>query len=205
MSYGTTKYNTKEQEHRDHITSIFGNAEDNTDFFFEQEKKEDLKCAMLAEIDSLRDILSDERVDLKRVPDVDKDSDYDLVSKVLRMLRHKNDHLRYCGFAEEFLVFGAQSLGDVFDGSRTWFGRYQPDLRGWHTHVAAKLKRVRHDTGQLVSGVMHNYNIGPGLRVLLELIPNMFMYSRMKRTQQGQPSLFCDDEMVQARNRLNDM
>jgi hypothetical protein len=96
----------------------------NLGFSFEKEKREDMKCAMLAEIDSLMGNLAEEDVDLTRIPRVDRNSSYEEVEIVLKMLRHKNDHTRYCSFAEEFLLFGAYALEELFDGKRTWFGRY---------------------------------------------------------------------------------
>lgn len=201
---GDLRTRTQEQERRAHIDSVMGVAEGTSSFSFEKEKREDMKCAMLAEIDSLMSSLAEEDVDLTRIPKVDRNSSYEEVDSVLKMLRHKNDHTRYCSFAEEFLLFGAYALEELFDGKRTWFGRYQPDLTGWHNHVNVKLKRMRHDTGQLVSGVMQDYNIGPGARVLLELVPNMVLYSKMKKQQHNQPGLFSDEEMAQVNNRLRE-
>jgi hypothetical protein len=193
-----------EQERREHIDTVMGNT-DSGGFSFEKEKREDVKCAMLAEIDSLMGSLVEEDIDLTRIPRVDRNSSYDEVEAVLKMLRHKNDHTRYCSFAEEFLLFGAYGLEELFDGKRTWFGRYQPDLTGWHNHVNIKLRRMRHDTGQLVNGVMQDYNIGPGARVLLELLPNMVLYSKMRKQQHHQPGIFNDDEMLRHQQNIRDL
>lgn len=195
-SSANSELQLRTQEHRrDHIDSVMGITSGDS-FSFEKEKREDVKCAMLAEIDSLISSLSDGDVDISRIPKVDRNSDYGEVESVLRMLRHKNDHTRYCSFAEEFMLFGAYAMEDLFDGKRTWFGRYNPDLTGWHNHVNIKLKRMRHDTGQLVSTVMQDYNIGPGLRVLLELVPNMILYSKMRKQQHSEPGLFSEEEMA---------
>jgi hypothetical protein len=196
---------TMEQERREHIDTVMGNTGVGGGFSFEKEKREDVKCAMLAEIDSLMGSLVEEDIDLTRIPRVDRNSSYDEVEAVLKMLRHKNDHTRYCSFAEEFLLFGAYGLEELFDGKRMWFGRYQPDLTGWHNHVNIKLRRMRHDTGQLVSGVMQDYNIGPGARVLLELLPNMVLYSKMRAQQHHQPGIFSDQEMQQANLNIRNL
>lgn len=205
--YGTSELAqiTQEQQRRAHIDSVMGANDTSLGFSFEKEKREDMKCAMLAEIDSLMGSLAEEDIDLTRIPRVDRNSPFEEVEVVLKMLRHKNDHTRYCSFAEEFLLFGAYGLEELFDGKRTWFGRYQPDLTGWHNHVNVKLKRMRHDTGQLVSGVMQDYNIGPGARVLLELLPNMVLYSKMRKQQHHEPGLFNDEEMLQAQNNIRNL
>lgn len=195
---------TREQERRSHIDSVMG-LDSGAEFSFEKEKREDMKHVMLAEIDALITSLADEDLDLSRIPKVDRKSEFAAIESVLKMLRHKNDHTRYCSFAEEFLLFGAYALEDLFDGKRTWFDRYQPDLTGWHNHVNVKLKRMRHDTGQIVSGVMQDYNIGPGARVLLELVPNMVLYSKMRKQQHGQPGLYSDEEMIASQNRIRNM
>lgn len=194
---------TQEQERRSHIDAVMGGA-DSSSFSFEKEKREDMKCAMLAEIDLLLEALADEDIDTTRIPKVDQHSPYEEVESVLRILRHKNDHVRYRSFAEEFILFGAYGLEELFDGKRMWFGRYSPDLTGWHNQVNVKLKRMRHDTGQLMSGVMQDYNIGPGARVLLELVPNMVLYSKMRKQQHDDPGLFSDAEMQNAKNSIRE-
>lgn len=186
---------TLEKERRMRVDHIVGASDMGSGFSFEKEKREDLKCAMLAEIDNLISTLEEENVNLSRIPKVDSRSSYEDVEMVLKMLRHKNDHTRYCGFAEEFLLFGAYALEELFDGERVYFGRYSPDLTGWNHHLNVKLKRMQNDTSQIVSTVMQDYNIGPGARILLELIPNMVIYSRMRSHQHNDPGLYSEESM----------
>jgi hypothetical protein len=194
---------TMEQRRREHIKTVMGGGENM--FSLEKEKREDQKSAMLTQIDSLMEVLNDADVDVSMIPEISQQSSYEEVEKVLRLLRHKNDLCRYTTFAEEMLLFGAHAMGELFDGKRTWFDRYQPDLTGWHNHVNMKLKRMRHDTGQIVSTVMQEYSIGPGLRVLLELIPNMILYSKMRKDQHKQPSLFNDRDMHESADTIRGM
>jgi hypothetical protein len=151
----------------------------NDDFSREYEKKEDIKASMLDEIDFLMSCLGSEDVDISRIPVVSRSSSFEDVRETLSSLRYKQDRIRYCSFAEEFILFGAYGLEELFNGERSWLGR-QPDLTGWHNQVTVKLRRMRHDTSTVVSAVMEDYNIGPGARILLELIPNMFLHSRRK-------------------------
>lgn len=184
---------TLEQERRTHIDSVVG-PEGNTDFSLEKEKREDLKCSMLAEIDSLLTSLSMEEINLERIPTVTTKSSYEEVETTLKILRHKNDQTRCCTFAEEGLMFAAYALEDLFDGKNVWFGRWSPDLTGYHNQMNVKLRRVRYDTGQIVGAIMEDYNIGPGVRIGLEIIPNMFLYSKMRKQQHSQPSLGSGDD-----------
>ncbi len=186
---------TMEQERRSHIDSVVGTSS-RVPFSLESEKREDMKCAMLAEIDSLINSLKMEEVNLDRVPSVDMKSTFGEVESTLKILRHKNDQTRCCTFAEEVMMFAAYALEDLFDGKQVWFGRWSPDLTGWHNNLNVKLKRVRYDTGLVVGGIMEDYNIGPGTRIALEILPNAFLYSKMKKQQRGQPSL-ADIEISQ--------
>jgi len=197
---------TREQKNRSTIDSVLGTTNSNNSFSLEKEKREDEKTIMLSEIDELRSVLEQGDIDISRVVLVDERSDYAEVEAVLRMLRHKNDRGRYCSFADEVVLFGAHALEELFDGKRTYFGRYKPDLTGWHNNVNTKLRRMRHDTGQIVGDVMRDYNIGPGMRILLELLPNMVLYSKMRRQQHSQPSLDISDAEHRANiQRINDI
>jgi len=191
---------TAEQKRREHIESIVSTK--GTDYSLEKERRDDMKSAMLSDIDSLITILSEVDVDLSRIPTVDRNSSYEEIESVLRMLRRKNDHSNYCTLADEVLLFAAHGMEELFDGKRMWFDRYQPDLRGWHNSVNVKLHRMRYDTSQLVSTIMHDYNIGPGMRIALELIPNMILYSKMRKEQHDQPALYNDDEIAKANDRI---
>lgn len=197
---------TLEQERRTHIDSVVGSG-GNQDFSLEKEKREDLKCSMLAEIDSLITSLSMEEVNLERIPKVDMRSSFEDVETTLKILRHKNDQTRCCTFAEEGLMFAAYALEDLFDGKQVWFGRWSPDLTGYHNQMNVKLRRVRYDTGQIVGAIMEDYNIGPGFRIGLEIIPNMFLYSKMRKQQHSQPGLGITDdtEVERANTNLRNM
>lgn len=198
---------TQEQERRSHINSVMNEFNDGSGsgFSFEKEKREDVKCVMLEEIDSLLYSLQDEEVDLSRVPKVDSNNTYEEVEAVLKMLRHKNDRIRYCSLAEEFILWGAYGMEELFDGKRMWFNKYQPCLTGWHTNVQCKLRRMRHDTSQIVNDVMRDYNIGPGARILLELVPNMFIYSNIKRRQHGQDTMYLDEDIAASTERVRNL
>ena len=199
---------TREQERRSHIDAVMDDIGANANFSFENEKREDEKYQMLEEIDSLIISLKRDDIDLTRIPNVDRNSKYEEVEGVLRILRFKSDRRRYSSLANEFLLFGAHALEDLFDGERVWFGRCQPDLTGWHNEVQVKLRRMDHDTSTLMSSVMADYHIGPGARILMELIPNAFLYSKARKKQQGQPALFNDideREMLAANERIRDV
>src|SRR5205085_1711852 len=133
---------------RRHIDSVVGDATGSSRLF-EQEKRNEAKCIMLAEIDDLIITLRNEECDVSRIPMVDRHSSYGSVADVLRILQRKADHIRCQSFAEEFILFAAHTCEDLFDGKRMWLGRYQPDLTGWHNQVNTKIRRMRRDTSKV--------------------------------------------------------
>jgi len=199
------KLKTLEQERQSHIVNIIGANNVNANPLFENEKREDKKCAMLAEIDTLTAVLTDLGVDVSRVTNIDKDSDFTTIENARRYLLNKYDQARYCSFADEIILFGAYAMEDLFNGERTWFGKYKPDLRGWHNHVSTKLKRMRGDTATIISGAMEHYDIGPVARILLELVPNMLIYSHTRKQQHDEPDIYSEDEINLAKSRILNM
>lgn len=197
----SSKFNnqTREEQKRHHIKNVIGDS-DLQNFSLEKEREEDEKCHALAEIDYLLDSLREEGIDISRIPTVDDTNDAKSIDKVLKVLRHKVDHSRYCTFAEEFMLSAAHGLEYLFDGKNMWFGKWSPDLSGWHIHVNRKLRRMRTDTGKIVSHVMSDYDIGPFLRVCLELIPSMFLFSKKKQEQNSLNTYNLDREMNELRN-----
>jgi hypothetical protein len=198
---------TKEEQKRNHIKNVIGVSHNGgiDDFSLEKEREEDEKCGMLAEIDYLLDSLKDEGVDISRIPRVDDNNDSKSIEKVLKVLRHKVDHARYCTFAEEFMLSGAHGLEYLFNGENMWFGRWKPDLTGWHVHVNRKLRRMRTDTGKIVSHVMNDYDIGPFMRVCLELIPSMILFSKKRGEQNSLNTYNLDRDLSESMDKLKDI
>ena len=63
---------------------------------------------------------------------------------------------------------------------------------------------MRFDTSTFVSDVMQGYNLGHGTRILLELIPSLFLYSKMKRRQHSD-NLISSEEMNNALDKIRDL
>lgn len=201
------KRRTDEERRHDQVRDFMSSLpEDDSKFVsLEDTKREDEKLIMLEEIDSLMTSLAEEDSRaLATIPKVTQNDDYALVENVLRRLRLKNDRTRYTSFADEFLLWGSQCLEEVFNGKRTWFGK-QPDLTGWSKEVQVKVRRMRHDTSTIVSEVMHDYNIGPMMRIALELVPNMFMYARRRKQNHGKSGLYADTDISKYMNNIRDI
>jgi hypothetical protein len=195
---------TQEQTKQDRISKVLDGIDDRElDFNIEKEKEDDDKASLFEQIDMLKITLEDDGIDISGVPGVNKNSSIKDVQNVYKILRLKNDRNRYCSFAEEMILAGAYGLEYFFDGNREWFGR-KPDLIGWPDTVKVKLRRMRYETSTFVQEVMQEYNMSSGVRLALELLPSMFLYSRNRRISQ-QDNLVSDHEYKNAISNLNNV
>lgn len=204
------KMRTEEEKKHNQVRSVIkdmGGNESNDMIDLEPASREDDKTIMLEEIDFLWATLEEEDAPgLERMTKPTENDSYEKIWAFLRRLRLKNDRQRYTSFADEFILWGADALEELFDGKRTYFGRYRPDLRGWRKEVQVKLRRMKHDTSTLVSHAMSDYNIGPGMRIFLELVPNAFMYARRKKTNYGKPNVFnANSDISEAIHNIREM
>lgn len=159
------------------------------DDMFRQVEEEDEKQRILNQIDTLRNMLGDDDVDISHIPMVNNKSEMKDVQNAYKMLLTKNDTRRCSSMAEEAILMIAYALEDLFDGKRVLFGRFRPNLVGWHTTASTKLRRMRFETANVVSHVMQSYGIGDVGRIGLELIPSMVIYSKRKQNSSNEPDL----------------
>lgn len=195
---------TNEEIKQEKISRVLGNIDDKElSFNLEKEKDEDHKASLLEQIDMLKITLEDDGVDTSGVPGINKNSSMKDVHNVYKILRLKNDRNRYCSFAEEIILSGAYGMEYLFDGNKEWFSK-KPDLTGWSSTVKVKLRRMRFETSTFVQEVMQEYNMSAGMRLALELIPSMFLYSRNRRISQDD-NIVSDADYKNAISKLNSM
>lgn len=189
----------QKQERLHHV--LHGIEEKGIEFNVDKEREEDDKSSLLEQIDMLKITLEDDGIDISGVPTLNKQSSMKDIQNVYKILRLKNDRNRYCSFAEEMILSGAYGLEYLFDGKKDWWGR-TPDLTDWSSTVKVKLRRLRYETSTFVSDIMQEYNLSPGIRLALELLPSMFLYSRSRRIGQTD-NLVNDTQYKDAISNLN--
>ena len=175
------RHMTQEERKQVHINRVLGDIDDRELEGIDKERDEDTETSLLEQIDMLRTTLDDDGIDIKGVPTVDKNNSIIDIQNVYKILRLKNDRNRYCSFAEELILAGAYGLESLFDGEKVWFGSYRPDLVGWSSTVKVKLRRMRYETSTFVGEIMQEYQMSSGVRLALELLPSVFLYSRQKK------------------------
>lgn len=193
---------TAEQKKQRILKHVLADLDDGK-FSVEKEKEEDDKAVLLEQISSLLTNLEDDGIDVSRIPEVTSSSSFKEILDVHKILRLKNDRNRYCTFAEEMILAGSHTLELAFNGRRSYFGK-KPDLTGWSATVNTKLRRMRYDTSTFVSDVMQEYNLSHGTRIVFELLPSLFLYGRMRKSQH-KDNLISSDEMNDAMSRIRDI
>lgn len=201
----TLNYMTNEEKRQSVIGEVFNDInKENTHSIFsmEKEKEEDDKQRKLEHISYLTENLVGEGEDLSNIPKVNGTNSLSEIDNVLTRLLLRNDRKRCGSFAEEVILLGAHGIEWLCDGKKSYFG-YKPDMIDWHKSVSTKLRRMRYDTSNVVSKIMEEYKLGSGTRIFLELIPSMFLYSRMRKSQHK--DTITDDEFNVGINKLRDL
>jgi hypothetical protein len=198
------KHMTNEEKRQSHISQVLGDIDDKELECIDKEREEDTKTSILEQIDMLRMTLDDDGIDISGVPVVSKNHSINDIQNVYKILRLKNDRNRYCSFAEELILAGAYGLESLFDGEKVWFGSYRPDLVGWSSTVKVKLRRMRYETSTFVGEIMENYQMSAGMRLVLELLPSIFLYSRSRKLAVND-NFATDKDYKEAISQLNNL
>ena len=196
---------TDAQKKRDCIRNVVNNLETvkhQTVYNLEKEQEEDMKLHYIADIKIYMNMLEEDGRDINiDIPDIN--STYKEVKQVHRILQRMTDHQRYCSFANEFIIFGANCLEYIFDGKKEYFG-YKPDLTDWSVTVQSKLPRMKADTTKIVSNFVQGNNIHPLFRIGLELVPSAITHSKVRASQYGESDMYTNSRTSgNAINSLN--
>lgn len=144
------------------------------------DENEDEMSRIIENILSLKKSMTDSNEDVSMIPDVTYETPMRDAKRILSMLRAKNDRARYCDFLEEAILAGALAIEHIFDGNKEFFGR-KIDMSGYSYTVQSKLRRIRYDTNRFVGDVMKDHSISPGWRIILELLPSLFLHNRDRK------------------------
>ena len=182
----------KEQVKHDVFSNVLHeikpNPEYTHDIYIEEVKNK--KSMLLEQIQMLKLMLQEEGEDMTSIDNIvlTENDSIDKINHIYMILKIKKDRIQFNTLGEEIIMFGVHMLENFFDGNRVFFGRFSPDLTGWHNSVSIKLRRLKMDTCNVVSNIVQTYNISYGTRLCLELIPSMFLYSKVRSSCKNKES-----------------
>lgn len=192
---------TEEEKRRSHVNDVMSRYNTfNESAPLDREEEAEQMAILTEQIDNLRTNLEGEGVNLSRVPEVTANTTIREANNILSMLRIKNDRQRYCDLTEEIIIAFAYGLEGVFDGKREVLGS-RIDLTGYSDTIKVKLRRMRNDTSTFITSLMQSYHISGGWRLLLELVPSLFLYSRERKNKSGE-NLVSDEAYQKALTNL---
>lgn len=139
------------------------------------------KLGMLEEIDDLMSDLKGE-VDLTTLPTVNYNSQLEDIERVHIILRKKHQRVHQSNIATDWVLMLSNFSEVVFDGEREIFG-FRPNLKGISKKLKVKMHRIRHDTSQVVGQILDNNNIGPIMRIGIELLPTILIHNQINSVE----------------------
>ncbi len=189
---------TKEQHTQRIVDNVVSN-EFEEDYITEYDE-EDEKMKIIERIDLIRDILNHSRIPIDRIKTVDMHSNLRDIKFTLNLLERKNNSTRHAEFGEDCILAATYLLEDFFDGDKEYFGRH-PDLTDFHKTVNSKLPRMRYDIIEVSETVIESIGLGPMGRLMCELVPSAFTYSRQRKTKHNK-HVVNDADVDRATNEI---
>ena len=161
--------------------NVISNNKNYINNIYEEEIK-NKKAMLIEQIQLLKLLLEENGDNVDNIPDVNENDDLKKLEHIHRILKIKKDRSQFSTMGEEILLFFVHLLENVFDGKTTYFGKYSPDIRGWNNSIRHRLRRNRFETSTIVSNFVENYQLSPHSKLLLDLVPSLFLYAYQKGT-----------------------
>lgn len=161
------------------------------------------KIELLEQIDSLKEVLTDDGEDLSKIPAVNANSSVADLQVILQRLRLKNKRVRNKNFADNTALIGATILENIFDGNRKIFG-YTYDMSDCSDVLKIYLRRMRNETASLVQQMMDYFGFGETTRNILEIVFAMMLHSRRK-VQVKDDNLATNRKYIEALHNLGEI
>jgi len=190
--------NKSEQFRHDVFSNVLHNIKPNAEYTHDiyTEELKNKKSMLLEQIELLKLLLQEENENISNIPDLDENDSIDRLNHIYMILKIKKDRLQFDTMGNELIMFIVHLLEGFFDGERVFLGRYKPDLTGWHNSVGIKLRRMRYETSTVVSNIVQTYNINYTSRLAIELIPSLFLYSKVRAA--------CANKKKYTKNEMTD-
>lgn len=183
---------TEEQSNQRYVDGIFKyQGAHDPSYNLLDENTADTKLMLLEKIDNLKEELEDDGINIDKIPSVEINSSLEEIEYTAKLLMLKANRNRYSNMGEEFILALANGLEIVCNGKREFFG-LKPNLTNYSDIVKVKLRRVKNETSQIVSDVVEKYEISPFMRILIELVPSLFLHSRRQSMQTSQWNISDD-------------
>jgi hypothetical protein len=170
----------------------------------ESEENNSELAEIIGRIEGLKKLLQEQDADVQIANGIDMRTDKTTAKNVLMVLQKKYDNQRFSSLFEDSVLAGAHVLEGYFNGKDTYF-----DFTGLSLAVGSKMRKMSYTTSNFVGEAMKANDIGPGLRIALELALTVVLHSRERKIRKNDtvisdPRFLREVEEVDTR-RLNDV
>lgn len=146
------------------------------------EQVEEEKEMLIIDIEEMLDELSMEHINLSRIPEISDTMPIEVLRRIYKRVKRKYDRHRCEDLGKNICIALVRGLERICNGQNRIFGLY-PDLTGWHRTVRSKLSKLKYEQSIVVTHIIEKYNVGPSMRLAMELIPSAAIYSINKQDQ----------------------
>ena len=167
-----------------------------------EDKIDDKKLVLLENIQFLRDILSQQDVNLTNVPIVTFESTINEIEFAYRILMIKNNRDINIDITNNIILGGIRVLEKFLNGERS-FGGFKPNITGYSTTADITLRRLNLETEKIASEIM-NKEINPYYKIAMALIPGLIAHSLTKQ-KRANDNLYKADNLEDALSEIKDI
>lgn len=105
-----------------------------------------------------------------------------------KILTSKDAFYRSLNFGREGLESFSRALEYLFDGKKTYLGKYAPNYSGCSSTIAYKVRNMQPQIASLSYRILKFFGEGSILTVLIELLPTLLLYPVTKKSTRSSNS-----------------
>jgi len=146
-------------------------------------RDDDRRAEMLKDISELRNLIGKSGHQVDDLPQVDSSADIRDIERCYQSHRKYYDDIKFSNTSDDWVKIFAFGLEYLFDGKKTYFGQFSPDLTDYYKTIQTKTRFMRYDLSRTISKFSRKNNIHWIGSAIFTLIPSMIVYSRQKNVE----------------------
>jgi len=146
-------------------------------------RDDDRRAEMLKDISELRNLIGKSGHQVDDLPQVDSNADIRDIERCYQSHRKYYDDIKFSNTSDDWVKIFAFGLEYLFDGKKTYFGQFSPDLTDYYKTIQTKTRFMRYDLSRTISKFSRKNNIHWIGSAIFTLIPSMIVYSRQKNVE----------------------
>lgn len=201
-SYTGPDYDYRPRQNVHSVASSMYNTQNYEQMQIEQYRRDEEKNMWLEQIDDWLYDLEQEGIDTSPIPNVNKNSTYEEVQRVYKILDRKISKNSCQTMFVEGLMTIFELLETFFDGKKSLLG-FRINLEGYSGTARVKLDKLKPQTSSVAMKLVDSVGLGDGGKIIATLLPSMFLYTRLKKKQHNSDNFVPDIKYTHALEELD--